>query len=144
MTSEDCRNFGWQQFTTTEEVIIPNSDGSVRERVPVEVTAFRDADGEVYLPGESVEKLDRTKARYMGIILPSQLKEFRTRNHKTQEEMCDILGLGKRTWTRWETGVERPSRSLNKLLGVLWVGKLRLDDLAGDLAMEHPTECVMA
>ena len=95
MTSEDCRNFGWQQFTTTEEVIIPNSDGSVRERVPVEVTAFRDADGEVYLPGESVEKLDRTKARYMGIILPSQLKEFRTRNHKTQEEMCDILGLGK-------------------------------------------------
>ena len=135
MTSEDCKSFGWQQFKTTEEVVIPNSDGSVRECVPVEVTAFRDADGEVYLPGESVEKLDRTKARYMGIILPSQLKEFRTRNHKTQEEMCDILGLGKWTWTRWESGVERPSRSLNKLLGVLWVGKLRLDDLAVDLTM---------
>ena len=130
MTSEDCKGFGWEEFTTTEEVVIPNTDGSVRERVSVEVTAFRDSDGEIYLPGESIEKLDRAKARHMGIILPSQLKEFRTRNHKTQEEMCEILGLGKRTWTRWETGAERPSRSLNKLLGVLWVGKLQLEDLA--------------
>lgn len=140
MTIQECKDFGWEAITKAEEVIIPNSDGSVRERIPVEVTAFRDSEGEIYLPGESLERMDRIKARYMGIILPSQLKEFRSRSHKTQEEMCEILGLGKRTWTRWETGAERPSRSLSKLLGVLWAGRLSLNDLDVDLSVENNKE----
>lgn len=139
MTEKECKELGWEKIYTNEEVLIPNADGTVREKVSVMVDAYRDGDGEVYLPGESLEKLERVKARHMGIILPEQLKEFRTRNHKTQEEMCDILGLGKRTWTRWECGSERPSRSLNKLLGVLWVGKLRLEDLDVDFAVADRT-----
>ena len=38
MTIQECKDFGWEAITKTEEVIIPNSDGSVRELIPVEVT----------------------------------------------------------------------------------------------------------
>lgn len=133
MNDKEYLELGWEKIISKEEVVIPNADGTIREKVSVEVVAYRDHDGEIYLPGESIEKIDRVKARYMGIILPEQLKEYRKRNHKTQEEMCEILGLGKRTWTRWESGAERPSRSLNKLLGVLWLGRLKLEDLNLDL-----------
>lgn len=111
-----------------EDVSICNPDGSVREVVKVEVSALRAPDGEIYLDGEALAKLDHVKARLEGIMLPEDIKKLRERFGLSQTEISNALGLGGKTWTRWETGRERPSRSMNNMLVFLHNGKLTLED----------------
>lgn len=118
-------------------VAIPTPDGKgIAETIMVEVDALKDPkDGEIYLNGETLERLDKIKARRMGVLLPAEIKELRRQFNMTQEEMSTVLGIGKKTYTRWETGRERPSQSLNKMLVALWEGRL---NFAGLRAMRQP------
>ena len=123
---------GWfdkcKSVKVMEDVSICNPDGSVREVVKVEVDAMKAPDGEIYLDGDALAKLDRVKARYEGIMLPDDIRQLRERFGLTQTEISNALGLGGKTWTRWETGRERPSRSMNNMLVFLHNGKLTLED----------------
>ena len=107
-------------------VRIPTLDGTaVAETVMVEVTCTIDADtGDELLGKEAIEKLDQVKARYMGLLLPNEIRQLRQDNGMTQKEMSDLLQIGEKTYTRWESGRERPSRSLNLLLRSLRDGKV--------------------
>lgn len=118
-------------------VHIPTPDGkSVAETIRVKVPAIKDtATGEVYLTGEALEIMDKAKARLMGVLLPAEIKALRERTGMTQREMSDLLGIGEKTYTRWESGRERPSQSLNRLLAALWEGRLSVGDL---LASRQP------
>ena len=117
-------------FKVNEIVEIKNSDGSVRAKVPVELNGYiDDFTGEECFTAEELMKVDRIKARYAGIMLPSEIKALRERFHKTQEEMCDILDMGRKTWTRWETGSVVPNASMCKTLFLLRDGKIALADL---------------
>ena len=109
-----------------EEVVIPTLDGSsVAEIVKIKVPALRDpVDGEIYLTEKALLMLDDTKARYMGLLLPTQIKELRAALKLKQREISDLLQIGEKTWTRWESGRERPSRSLNLLLQALYDGRI--------------------
>ena len=111
-----------------QSVLIPDGNGGIREIVSVDVKAeFDEVSGEYFLPDASIRKLDRIKARYMGLLLPSEIKELRQRFNKTQSEMCAILGLGAKTWTRWETGAERPQAFYGKVLVALYEGRQTLE-----------------
>lgn len=113
-----------------ERVRIPDEKGNIRETIEVPVIADYDEEtGEYFLTGESVRKIDRAKARYMGLILPSEIKELRLRLGRAQTEMCGLLGLGARTWTRWETGAERPNQSYGRVLRALYEGRQTLEAL---------------
>lgn len=120
MSTKDPRD-GWEKIEVTEEVAIPNRDGTaIVEKIPVKVLAYRNPrDGEIYLDGHALTKLDDVRARYMGLLLPEQLKDLRHRLDLTQREMSELLQIGEKTYTRWESGRERPSRSLNLLLHAL-------------------------
>jgi DNA-binding transcriptional regulator YiaG len=116
---------------------IPTPDGKgIAETVMVEVDALKDpTDGEIYLNGETLERLDKIKARRMGVLLPTEIRELRRQLDLTQKEMSNVLGIGEKTYTRWEIGKERPSQSLNKMLVALWEGRLNLASLR---AMRQP------
>lgn len=128
---------GMIPIETEMPVHIPTPDGkSVAETVMVKVPALKDpATGEVYLTGEAQEIMDKAKARLMGVLLPFEIKALRERADMTQREMSDLLGIGEKTYSRWETGRERPSQSLNRLLAALWEGRLSVGDL---LASRQP------
>lgn len=113
------------------EVAVPNLEGDgIAELVPIEVQAYTDPlTGEDVLTPESLELIEKTKARRMGLLTPKELRELRERLDLTQEEMSDLLQIGAKTFTRWETGRARPSRSLNVLLCALKDGVLSLDYL---------------
>lgn len=66
-----------QQF----EVAIPNLDHTaIAERVTVSVpVCFDESIKEWVLTEEAHQIIDDTKARHMGLILPSQMKELRER-----------------------------------------------------------------
>ena len=107
-------------------VPIPTLDGKgVAETVVVKVPAVYDADIKDYvLEDEAVATIDAAKARHMGLLLPEELRRLRAGLSLTQREMSELLQLGEKTYTRWESGRERPTRSLNILLRALWDGRL--------------------
>ena len=115
-----------ERIEVEEPVHIPTLDGGgIAETVKVKVPAWRDPkDGEVYLDTEATTILDKVKARHMGLLTPEQIKALRKRLGLTQPQISELLQIGEKTWTRWETGRERPSRSINVLLFALNDGKL--------------------
>lgn len=116
--------------TIKQKILIPDEKGGIRETVFVDVQAELDErTGEYFLSDAALRKLDRIKARYMGLLLPSEIKELRQRFNKTQADMCAILCLGAKTWTRWETGAARPLPFYGKVLVALYEGRLSLDEL---------------
>jgi DNA-binding transcriptional regulator YiaG len=115
-----------ERIEVEEPVHIPTLDGiGIAKTIAVKVPAWRDPkEGEIYLDTEATAILDKIKARHMGLLPPDQLKALRKRLDLTQPQISELLQIGEKTWTRWETGRERPSRSLNVLLGALNDGKL--------------------
>ena len=119
---------GWKATISKQPVFIPNATrDAIAETIMTEVPAWEDPQtGKIYLDGEAHEMLDAVKARHLGILLPDQLRAMRKAIGLTQKKMAELLQLGEKTWTRWETGAERPSRSMNVLLCALRDGKIDL------------------
>jgi len=106
-------------------VTIPALPGSKRDArvIEVEVNGWRDpVDGEIYLSGTTTAYVDRIKAHEMGLLAPEDFKLIREQLQVTQEEISNLLQIGKRSWTRWETGYDRPTRSINLLIRSLYDG----------------------
>lgn len=112
-------------------VTIPTVDGTgIAETVVIEVPCKIDpATGEEFLTGEALAEIDRVKARHMGLLQPEEIRKLRECLGLTQKEMSDLLQIGAKSYTRWESGRERPFRSLNILLRGLWDGKLDVNYL---------------
>src|SRR5947199_6752996 len=119
---------GMKTKTESIEVRIPKAEGTgVAERVRVEVPLKWDAElNEWLLTEEAHEIIDNTKARHMGLISPAELKEVRLRLRLSQRQIGNLLQVGEKSYTRWETGRSRPSRSLNVLLCALRDGRLSI------------------
>jgi DNA-binding transcriptional regulator YiaG len=113
------------------EVLVPKTDGSgVAEKVNVMVPVRWDEELQDWLmTPEAHEIIDHTKARLMGLLLPTQLKELRERYDYTQKEMGELFQVGEKSWTRWESGKHRPSRVINLLIRALYEGEVSINYL---------------
>jgi DNA-binding transcriptional regulator YiaG len=112
--------------TVEERVSFTSAEGQRRETT-VKVPALKDPEtGEIYFGTDATEILDRAKARLKGVLAPNELARLRARLGLTQKQIAALLQIGEKTWTRWETGTETPSRSLNLLLLALSEGKVTL------------------
>jgi DNA-binding transcriptional regulator YiaG len=113
------------------DVHIPNLDGDgIAETIRIEVPVRVDAEtGDEILTPEAHELIEKTKARRMGLVSPDEMKQLRDRLGLTQEEMSDLLQIGAKTYTRWESGRARPSRSMNVVLCALRDGQLDVNYL---------------
>jgi len=115
------------------EVRVPNADGTgVAERIRVQVPLKWDEELEEWLLTEEAHQIvDETKARHIGLISPAELREMRSRLRLTQRQIGGLLQVGEKSYTRWETGRARPSRSLNVLLCAVRDGRLSVQYLQG-------------
>jgi DNA-binding transcriptional regulator YiaG len=125
------------------EVLVPNLDGAgVAERVKVSVPLKWDQElGEWLLTAEAHQTIENTKARHMGLLLPAQFKKLRERYHYSQRQMGELFQVGEKSWTRWESGKHRPSRSMNLLIRALYEGEISIHYLlqrAGHPPKEEP------
>lgn len=112
-------------------VLVPNLDGTgVAEQVKVSVPLRWDEElGEWLLMAEAHQIIENTKARRMGLLLPGQFKELRDRYDYSQQEMGELFQVGEKSWTRWESGKHRPSRSINLLIRALYEGQISINYL---------------
>jgi transcriptional regulator with XRE-family HTH domain len=120
------------------EVPIPNLDHTgIAERVKVSVPVYFDESiNEWVLTEEAHQIIDDTKARHLGLVLPAQMKELRERLGFSQSEMGRLLQIGEKSWSRWECGKHRPTRSLSLLILALYDGKVPLDYLLNKAGMK--------
>ena len=75
--------------------------------------------GEVMLPAESVRIVDAAIAEQTEQLTPRELERIRERFEVDQTGMSEILGLGGKTYHRWERGNQVASRSMGYYLRVL-------------------------
>jgi DNA-binding transcriptional regulator YiaG len=113
------------------DVPIPNLDGdAIASTVRIEVQAFTDpGTGEDVLTPESIELIEKTQARHMGLMAADEIKALRLRLALSQDEMSELLQIGAKSYTRWESGRARPSRSMNVTLCALRDGQLGVNYL---------------
>ena len=113
-----------ERIESEEPIYLPGADGSTRT-ILVKVPAWRDPkDGEIYLDADSIALLDKARARHLRVLAPQELAALRERLGLTQQQIAGLFQIGEKTWSRWETGREIPSRSLNLLLTALYEGKI--------------------
>jgi putative zinc finger/helix-turn-helix YgiT family protein len=113
------------------KVYIPNLEGdAVTEEVPIQVTVSVDPrTGEEYLTPESIQLIEDTRVRYMGLLSPQEIKDMRSSLKLSQQQMSELLQAGEKSFTRWESGRSRPSRMVNVLLRLIYEGKVFISDL---------------
>jgi DNA-binding transcriptional regulator YiaG len=113
------------------EVLIPSLDGKgIEQRVKVPITLEWDEEVQQWLvTPESHELIDNTKARLTGLLAPAQFKELRKRYGFSQKEMGELFQAGEKSWTRWESDKQRPSRSINLLIRALYDGEISINYL---------------
>ena len=112
------------------EVFVPDARGEVVQRLKVTAPVRWDEEiKEWVLTPEAHRLIEDTKARHMGLLLPDQFKELRQRYDSSQREMGELFQVGEKSWTRWETGKQRPSRSINLLIRALYEGEIAIEYL---------------
>ena len=75
--------------------------------------------GEEILSLESARLVDDAIADHTERLTTDELREIREQFELDQTEMSEALGLGNKTYHRWENGTQYPSRSMGYYLRVL-------------------------
>lgn len=72
--------------------------------------------GKRILPPALDQALDRLRYERLGLLTPAEIKEVRERAGKSQADMAGLLGVGEKTYTRWESGRSIQNRSSDNLI----------------------------
>lgn len=128
------------------EVPIPTADGQrIAEHIGLMVPMEWDPELKEWLiTPEAETDIETTKARHMGLLMPADLLALRQHLDLTQDEIGELLKIGEKTWTRWESGRQRPSQSMNLMLRALQTGRLTLYDLRALQNPQHDWSNVLA
>ena len=114
------------------EIFVPATENRAAKKVDtIQVQVYIDSDGDEVLTSESLALIDKTQARYMGLLLGEDILALRERLHLSQDEFSDLLGCGKKSLSRWENGHGYPSQLVNTLLRALDESFLTVAQLQG-------------
>ena len=121
-TKVQPNNISLQSFA----VSIPTADGKkVAYKVPAMLPMEWDESIQDWLlTPDAMQEIENIKARHMGLLTAQEIRELRASLNLTQKQIAEVLKIGDKTWTRWESGRQRPSQSLNLLLRALQRGIL--------------------
>ena len=100
------------EFRFTPPANIPGGDIVVPEAEWEECASC----GEQILGPELEEALEDQRYKRVGLLRPEEIKEVRERAGLTQTQMAQFLGVGEKTYTRWESGRSLQNRSSDNLI----------------------------
>jgi len=75
--------------------------------------------GEQLLPASLSEALLRERYNRLGLLSPEKIAEIRKRVGLSQVEIAHLLGVGERTYARWESGRSIHNRSSDNLIRLI-------------------------
>jgi DNA-binding transcriptional regulator YiaG len=108
-----------ETYTTTFDVHLPTTKGHLGRFVEtIEVEVFRSFGEEVLTP-QSSEKIERIKARHLGIMTGADIKAMRERLKLPQKRLTALLQCGEKMLSHWENGHGYPTGLSNTILRLL-------------------------
>jgi DNA-binding transcriptional regulator YiaG len=112
------------------DIYIPATEHRSAVKVEtIEIDVYTDGSGNETVTPESSALIDKTQARYMGLLAAEDIRALRERHCLSQDQLSDLLGCGKKSLSRWENGREYPSQLVNTLLRLLEDKKVTPEDL---------------
>ena len=88
---------------------------------------------EVVLEDEAMSAIEAARRRALGLLTPQEIRGLRVRLNKTQAGMSELLGIGEKTYCRWESGVYMQSEGFDRYLRLL-LAELRNVQLLEEIA----------
>ena len=108
-----------ETYTTSFDVHLPAiMEQPARFVETIEVEVFRSFGEEVLTP-ESSEKIERVKARHLGLMIGPDIKAMRERLKLPQKRLTALLQCGEKTLSHWENGHGHPTGLSNTILRLL-------------------------
>ena len=114
-----CPCCGEGSLRTLKRDYIANIGEGQKLHVPNIEMEVCDKCGEEILSLESARAVDAAIADHTERLTPNELRELREQFGVDQTEMSVALGLGGKTFHRWEKGSQYPSRSMGYYLRLL-------------------------
>ena len=74
---------------------------------------------EQILSKELEAALEKCRYKLLGLLSPVEIREIRRRTGLNQVEMAQLLGVGDKTYTRWETGKSLHNKSNDNLIRLI-------------------------
>lgn len=78
-----------------------------------------DACNEDILPPELDRALDRERYRRLGLLTPAEIRRVRRKTGLSAVELSRTLGVGEKTYTRWENGRSLQTRAMDTLIRLI-------------------------
>lgn len=75
--------------------------------------------GEQMIPAALNRRLEELSIRRQGLLLPADIKAIREKLGLTQTAMAERLGVGEKTYTRWESGRSIQNKSSDNLIRLM-------------------------
>lgn len=75
--------------------------------------------GEQLLSAELGRKIEELSMLRQGLLMPAQIKAVREKLGLTQTAMAERLGVGEKTYTRWESGRSMQNKSSDNLIRLM-------------------------
>jgi DNA-binding transcriptional regulator YiaG len=105
--------------TTTFDVhLAATKDQPARFIETIEVEVIRSFGEEILTPASS-EKIERVKARHLGLMTGADIKAMRERLNLPQKRLTALLQCGEKTLSHWENGHGHPTGLSNTILRLL-------------------------
>jgi putative zinc finger/helix-turn-helix YgiT family protein len=82
--------------------------------------------GEVFLDDDATQKIESARLQAMGRLAPSDIKAFREKLERTQTGMAHLLGLGEKTYARWESGAYIQNAASDRYLRLLMASEANI------------------
>jgi putative zinc finger/helix-turn-helix YgiT family protein len=93
--------------------------------------------GETILDDRAMTVIESARRAAMGLLTPEEIRGLRTSLRKTQKAMSAFLGIGEKTYCRWESGSYIQSEGFDRYLRLLILDRTNadlLEQLASDKA----------
>lgn len=71
---------------------------------------------EVILDDNTMERIEKAKCQALDLLSPNEILSIRKLLQKNQVEMAELLGIGTKTYCRWENGTFLQTRAYDRYL----------------------------
>lgn len=71
---------------------------------------------EEFLGPEALKIIEDAKYKQLGLLTPDELRMIREKLGLTQEQISSLLGVGKKSYFRWENGLSIQNKSIDRYI----------------------------
>ncbi len=75
--------------------------------------------GEEILPDDLTQAMEAEQYRRLGLLTPAEIRQVRQRTGLSAVDLANLLGVGEKSYTRWENGRSMQNRSNDTLIRFL-------------------------